>query len=415
MRKTLLLFVLMLAGAFVARPSFAACPGVSDCPRPVCPAGAKQVKPGQSIQKAIDAAPATGAAICVPPGTYTLPSGSQDKEVINFHGKPINLVASGGPSVTFIDGGGKRGVVFNAAEGKDSILNGFTVRNGISDYGAGILIDGASPTIRNCVLSKNKATGDYGRGGGIGVIGVQAHPAILCTRFVGNSSSFAGGGLMSTYSANPYLRSDVFEGNTAQYGGAIGVHWSGRLDLGWTQLIGNQAKVDGGGIHVGLTSSNALVRQVWFQNNKASGYGGGMWVPAGFAEVVNSMFDGNEAGQGGGIAAGYGGMADVASTLFVRNKTGNPSAALVNAQGSSTSVVNHYNGFFSNTGGDFLNTYGNLGTLLFDPKINGCCPAPGSPAIDAGIPDPHYIDVNGSRNDMGICGGPALSTYGPMK
>jgi hypothetical protein len=128
------------------------------------------------------------------------------------------------------------------------------------------------------------------------------------------------------------------------------------------------------------------------------------------------MFDDNEAGQGGGIAAGYGGMVDVASTLFIANKTGSSgSAALVNAQGSNTSVVNHYHGFFGNTGGDFLRTYGNLGTLLLDPKINGCCPAPGSPAIDAGIPDPHYVDVNGSRNDMGICGGPALSTYGPMQ
>jgi hypothetical protein len=223
---------------------------------------------------------------------------------------------------------------------------------------------------------------------------------------------------MSTYSANPYLRSNLFEGNKAPYGGAIGVHWSGRLDLGWTQLIANQASVDGGGIHAGVTYGNVLVRQVWFKGNKAGNYGGGMWVPAGLADVVNSTFDGNQAAEGGGIAAGYGSMVNVASTLFVRNTTTNPgSATLVNSLGSNTSVVNHYNGFFGNTGANFNNTYGNKGLLPpgQDPLGASCCPGPGSPAINAGIPDFHFNDPNGSRNDMGACGGPALSTYGPMK
>ncbi len=32
--------------------------------------------------------------------------------------------------------------------------------------------------------------------------------------------------------------------------------------------------------------------------------------------------------------------------------------------------------------------------------------APGSPAIDAGDPDPAYNDLDGTRNDMGYTGGP---------
>jgi hypothetical protein len=412
MRKILLLCALALSGVWVARPSLAACPGTEACVyNKGCPKGATIVKPGQSIQKAIDAAACTGATLCVAPGTYT--------GLINFHGKPINLVSSGGPGSTFLDGGGSGPVVtFATAEGKDSILNGFTIRNGKAAYGAGILINGASPTIRNSILTRNAATGGSGRGGGIGVIGVQAHPAILCTQFLGNMASFGGGGLASTYSANPYLRSDLFEGNKAPYGGAIGVGWSGRLDLGWTELIANQASSDGGGIHAGVPYGNVLVRQVWFKNNSAGGYGGGMWVPAGFADVINSTFDGNQAGDGGGIAAGYGGMVNVASTLFVRNKTTNPaSATLVNSLGSSTSVVNHYNGFFGNSGPDFKNTYGDKGLLIpgADPLGNSCCPALGSPAVDAGIPDFLFDDPNGSPNDMGACGGPALSTFGPMK
>jgi hypothetical protein len=411
MRKTLVLFVLVLAGAW-ARPSLAACPGTSACVyNQGCPRGAKLVKPRKSIQKAIDAAPCSGATLCVAPGTYT--------GLIDFHGKPITLISSGGPGVTFLDGGGSGPVVtFASAEGKDSVLDGFTIRNGRALTGGGILIDKSSPTIRNCIVTKNTASGDHARGGGVGVLGAQAHPAITCTKFLGNAADFAGGGLASTYSANPYLRSDLFRANTAPYGGAIAVHFSGRLDLGWTELLANQAGVDGGGIHAGTPYGNVLVRQVWFKGNKAGQNGGGMWVAAGLAEVLNSTFDGNQASQGGGIAAGFGGMVSVASTLFVRNTTSDSaSAALVNAGGSNTSVVNHYNGFFGNTSSDFANTYGDEGPLTpaADPLGGSCCPGPGSPAIDAGIPDSLFNDADGSLNDMGACGGPALSTFGPMQ
>jgi len=411
MRKTLVLFVFVLAG-FWTLPSLAACPGISGCVfNKGCPKGSTPVGAGQSIQKAIDAAPVTGAILCVAPGTYS--------GLINFHGKPINLVSSGGPGLTFLDGGGAGTVVtFSSAEGKDSIFDGFTVRNGKAAFGGGILVNGASPTIRNSIITKNVATGDHAKGGGAAVMGVQASPAITCTQFLGNTSDYSGGGFMSSYSANPYLRSDYFEGNKASYGAAIGVAWSGRLDLGWTELIANQASSDGGGIHVGTPYGNVLVRQTWFKGNKAGGQGGGMWVPAGMAEVINSTFDGNQANEGGGIAAGYGSMVSVASTLFVRNTTtSSGSATLVSAPGSNTSVVNHYNGFFGNTGAKYKNTYGDKALLVpgTDPLGNSCCPAPGSPALNAGIPDPNFNDADGTRNDMGACGGPALATYGLMK
>jgi hypothetical protein len=69
---------------------------------------------------------------------------------------------------------------------------------------------------------------------------------------------------------------------------------------------------------------------------------------------------------------------------------------------------------------NFKNTYGDKGLLLIpaggvDPLGNSCCPPPGSPAINAGIPDFLFNDPNGSTNDMGACGGPALLTFGPMK
>ncbi len=402
MRRTVFLLSLALAGA-MAQPTLAACPGTSTCRRPVgCPKGSVIVSAGQSIQSAINAV-ACSATICVKPGTYP--------GLIDFKGKKINLVSSNGPAVTILNGGGAGPVVsFKTAEGPGSILDGFKVMNGKFPTGGGIYISNASPTIRHCIIQKNVAattsSNSFPRGGGVWVGGASAKPVITCTRFLGNHADYAGGGLLTAGSADPYLRLDHFEGNTAPYGGGIAAYSHGRLDVGTTLFLSNQATGDGGGIHAGVVYGNVLVRQCWFKGNRAGGSGGGMWIPAGLAQVLNNTFDGNQAAVGGGIAAGHGGMVDVASTIFVNN-TG---VALVNTQpvGSNTSVVNHYNDFFNNSGGTFLDTYGDLDPLLVDPQLNACCPVPGSPVIDAGIPDPLFNDPNGTRNDMGACGGPAI-------
>ncbi len=274
MRRMWVFLFLVLAGVW-AQPALADCPGTEACVyNRGCPRGALRVRPGQSIQRAIDAAPSTGAALCVLPGTY--------KGLIDFKGKPDQPRLFGGPLVTFLDGGGTGPVVsIKTAEGKDSILNGFTVRNGRANIGAGIFIKEASPTIRNSIVAGNRATGQFGRGRrgrrqrGVGPPVHHLHEV---------PGQF--GGLWRRWSAERLLSQSVpavepLPGNHAPYGGAISVAWSGRLDLGWTQFLANRADVDGGGIYIGVPYGNALVRQVWFKSNTAGNQGGGMWVPAG--------------------------------------------------------------------------------------------------------------------------------------
>lgn len=71
-----------------------------------------------AINKAKD-----GATICVQPGKYV--------GKIDFKGKPITIKSTGGPGVTFLDGGGSGPVVwFHTSEGANSVLAGFTVQNG---------------------------------------------------------------------------------------------------------------------------------------------------------------------------------------------------------------------------------------------------------------------------------------------
>ena len=84
-----------------------------------------------TIQAGIDAA-VDGDLVLVAPGTYM--------ENIDFHGKAITLQSEAGAEVTVINGGdcaaidpleGRCSVVtFDSGEAENTVLNGFTIRNG---------------------------------------------------------------------------------------------------------------------------------------------------------------------------------------------------------------------------------------------------------------------------------------------
>jgi hypothetical protein len=61
---------------------------------------------------------------------------------------------------TILDGQGSQGVVLVPPEATPSTrLDGFTIRNGHADYGAGIYSGGGSPIVANCTIANNNAPG----------------------------------------------------------------------------------------------------------------------------------------------------------------------------------------------------------------------------------------------------------------
>lgn len=216
-----------------------------------------------TIQAAINAC-SSGDTVLVANGVYT-GTGNRD---IDFLGKAITVKSENGPENCIIDcqgssGDHHRGFYFQNGEGRNSVLEGFTITGGyvvvMCEAGAGIYIYGASPTIRGCIIINNYAELEMGSlcycyGGGI-YIGWESNPLITDCVISGNSvGNFGeGGGIYCGFNSQMTLSNCLIYNNTAQeYGGAGGgilCDPSGDLTAINCTIAYNSASEEGGGIY----------------------------------------------------------------------------------------------------------------------------------------------------------------------
>jgi parallel beta-helix repeat protein len=158
-----------------------------------------------SIQVAIDDAD-YGEMILVHDGTYF--------ENINFKGKAITVLSENGVATTIIDGSEDGSVVtFDHCEGTDSVLEGFTLQNGLDDDGSGIFCKSySSPTITNCIITNNRA---YNEGGGIFCRNYSSPTITNCTITNNRAEDGRGGGIYC-YNTMPKIINCLLLDNTAE-------------------------------------------------------------------------------------------------------------------------------------------------------------------------------------------------------
>jgi hypothetical protein len=138
-----------------------------------------------------------GDTIIVTDGTYT----GEDNRNIVFLGKAVTLRSENGPQSCFIDCEGLgRGFLIHNDEGPDLVIDGFTIINGSADNGGGILCDGSSPTILNCIILENLA--DYG--GGVSIKD-SAEATLMNCVIARNISTSVGAGGIDCVSADPVI------------------------------------------------------------------------------------------------------------------------------------------------------------------------------------------------------------------
>jgi len=216
-----------------------------------------------TIQAAIDAS-ADGDTVIVRPGTYV--------ENINFNGKAITLQSEQGPEVTIIDGNDSGTVVhFNHAEGRDSVLDGFTLQNGFAEEG----------------------------GGGISMYGASL-PVIKNNIITGNDSDLGGGGMRCRQGASPLILNNTIEDNSAQWGGGIFCYDRASPDIRGNTISENHATVYGGGIFCELECSPHICGNT-IDGNSSGEEGGGICCYDATPHINGNIILDNTGLGGGGI------------------------------------------------------------------------------------------------------------------
>jgi len=306
------------------------------------PAGAATIRvpaDAPTIQAGIDLA-LPGDEVLVAPGVY---AGAGNMN-LDLHGKIIAVRGEGGAGGTIIDcGQAGRGFVLIGLFSSEAVVDGFTIQNG--DYrgaegGGGMFIAGGSPTVRNCVFARNRATGEVYSGGGGGLVAYNATSLIVGCTFTENTVTgnvgALGGGLAAHVSAL-VIRDCLFERNSAvgpsSNGGGLGnspysadrapAAGAPRMTIEDSRFIANKAFQFGGAVPIYADITRSEFRDNWAEHsggalgtlgtvltdcrithNQAEVLGGG-------GNIVDTFFSRcliaeNAAPIGGGVWIGYG-------------------------------------------------------------------------------------------------------------
>jgi len=366
-----------------------------------------------TIASALSAAK-SGSTILVAAGTY--------KERLTWPGVDgIRLMSEEGAAKTTIDAT-KNGTVitFSSTLTRKTVLEGFTIANGLlknsnnRNYGGGLHINRASPTIRGNRITGNVLDGpNWNYGGGIYVTGSGANPLIVRNVIDSNEARngswnygagiYVGSGATAEIVGNQVLKNKNHSpaNRSGNRGHGAGIYAAGTVTIASNFVVENVNQVTswnyGAGIRVSSSSGTSLVLNNTIANNICSG---GNWA------------------YGGGLHADASANVTVIGNIVAKNTVTNSSrpsgGGLYRSGTTGGTVVFDYNDVWSNTGGDYVNLTKGTNSISADPKFVSSSDyhlAKGSPCMDA-IPAGHLpasintdLDGDPRRIDGDLDGG----------
>jgi len=326
--------------------------------------------------------------ILVAAGTY---AGASNKN-LSFGGCNIKLRSLSGAANTIIDlENNGRFLYLHNGETPDSLLDGFTVRNGSAvDGGAVYAGSNSGLKIKDCVFENNEGT-SYS-----GAVSVDAGIAeITNCRFINNFSP-RGGGLALRNSPGSIIRDCEFSRNkTMDKGGAIVIYdCNGTVEITRCKFMYNQSSDCAGAIYARNARNNMLA-------------------------LTNCLFLDNEARTCSDFYADLNTVSNLKNVTFVRNESSDNCICRF-APDTSTTLLNCIiPGNISDQGTIVANRncspvnldLHGAGNITLDPQLTrGGYLKAASPCIDAGFADGSLVDdldgierPVGNDVDMGCC------------
>ncbi len=310
-------------------------------------------------------------------------------------------------------------VLFASEEDSNSVIEGFTIQNGIgtldeSGYrnGGGIHCLFSSPTISHNIIKGNSAIN--GTGGAI-CCDVASRP-IVRNNLITANSAISGGGIFCLNFSSPIIRNNSIMNNSAiSYGGGICCVEVSSPVIDSNFIIDNSAFA-GGGICCMYYSPPTITNNV-IADNSAGWYGGAIYCAGNSSSTIkNNTIIGNSTDHGSGIYCDY------SSPLITNNIISNS----LDGEGIACEYESYptirYNDVWNNADGNFYGCPAGVGDTTWGTNFNGppcdsfyniirdplfadtinfelLC---NSPCIDGG--DPNFfvpIDSGGCRIDMG--------------
>jgi hypothetical protein len=289
-------------------------------------------------------------------------------------------------------------------------LDGFTIRGGRGESGAGMTNDGVSPTVVNCTFLNNQAT-TYGGGvlntggaaptfencffrfntaglGGGGAANQVSSPVFTDADFRNNTSNLDGGALHNADGANVQVEGGLFRENTSiSEGGAVYNGADSTLRLFGAILRENTAGTRGGGVS-NQEGADVLLANCLIAKNTAEVHGGGVNNTSVSPTIIGCTIADNFAEfRGAGVYNAVSSQPVILNSIIWGN-IGEP----IGNTGNSRPLA------------DFSNIEGGDGSieadpLFVDPASNNYKLAAGSPSIDTGL-DTSAAQFGGVTSDF---------------